>query len=208
MREGDLVKYVTTAALLAAFCLSAPASGAGVEELVAQCEDCHGPGGVSTHQDVPTIAGQSSAFIAKSLRTFQDWGRPCIKSSYRHGDTSRPKTDMCQVAEGLTSEDIQALGEHFSALPFKPAPQAFDAALAAAGAALHEAHCETCHANGGLVADRGPRLAGQWTPYLRTSIKFVPTGEHMVPPAMESAVNDLAPQDIDALLNYYASQQQ
>ena len=208
MRERALVKHLTAAAVLAALCLSGPASGAGVEELVAQCEDCHGPGGVSTHPDVPTIAGQSSAYLVKTLRTFQDWGRPCIKSVYRHGDTSRPKIDMCQVTEGLTSEDMQALGTHFSAVPFKPAPQAFDAALAATGAALHETHCETCHAGGGRVADRGPRLAGQWTTYLRTSIRFVPTGEHMVPPAMERAVNDLAPQDIDALLHYYASQQE
>ncbi len=36
----------------------------------------------------------------------------------------------------------------------------------------------------------------------------MPTGEHLVPPAMESAVEDLGQGDIDALLNYYASQQQ
>lgn len=202
------MKHLTVAALVLAACVSGPATGAGIEELVAQCADCHGAGGISPHADVPTIAGQSSDYIVKTLRTFQEWGRPCIKSAYRQGDTSRPKTDMCKIAEGLTSEDMQALGAHFAALPFKPAPQAFDAALAAAGAALHEAHCETCHANGGQVADRGPRLAGQWTPYLRTSIKFVPTGEHLVPPAMESAVNDLSAPDLDALMHFYASQQE
>jgi cytochrome c553 len=57
------------------------------------------------------------------------------------------------------------------------------------------------------VADRGPRLAGQWLPYLRTSLKYVPTGEHLVPPPMESVVAGLDQQEIEAILNYYASQQ-
>lgn len=181
--------------------------GADSDELRAQCEGCHGPGGVSAHQDVPTIAGQSANFIEKTLRAFQIWGRPCIKSSYRHGDTSRPVTDMCQIAEGLTTEDMKGLAAYFSAQPFRAAKQAFDATQAARGEALHQEHCESCHENGGTVSDRGPRLAGQWTPYLRKALKFVPTGEHLVPPAMESVFADLGPDGIDALMNYYASQQ-
>jgi sulfide dehydrogenase cytochrome subunit len=198
----------TIAIFTLSLALSGPVAGADVDELLAQCEDCHGSGGISSDSDVPTIAGQNATFIEKTLRSYQVWGRPCIKSSFRHGDTSRPKTDMCQVAEGLTSEDIKALSAHYSAQPFQAANQPFDADLAARGAALHQQRCEQCHEQGGTVPDRGPRLAGQWTPYLRKALKFVPTGEHLVPPAMESAVDDLAQGDIDALLNYYASQQQ
>lgn len=183
------------------------AAGDGIEELVIQCEACHGPDGVSQHADVPTIAGQAEAFLEKSLRTYQVWGRPCIKSSYRYGDTDRPKTDMCAIAEGLTGEDIRALAAHYAALPFDPASQAFDPDRAAAGAVLHAENCETCHQEGGRQAGRGPRLAGQWTTYLKTSLRFVPTGEHMVPPAMESTVAELSEDAIDALMNYYASQQ-
>jgi sulfide dehydrogenase cytochrome subunit len=197
----------TIAIFTLALALSGPAAGAGIDELLAQCEDCHGPGGISSDSDVPTIAGQNAAFIEKTLRSFQVWGRPCVKSKYRHGDTSRPRTDMCQIAEGLTIEDVKALSAHYSAQPFRAATQPFDADLAATGAALHLQRCELCHEQGGTVPDRGPRLAGQWTPYLRQALKFVPTGEHLVPPAMESAVGDLGQGDIDALLNYYASQQ-
>jgi len=193
--------------LAIAFALSGAAAGADIDELLTFCQDCHGPAGVSSYGDVPTIAGQNASFIDKSLRSYQVWGRPCIKSEFRHGDTSRPKTDMCQVAEGLTSEDIKAVSQHFAAQPFKPAAQAFDAAQASRGAALHQEHCELCHEQGGAVPDRGPRLAGQWLPYLRKSLNFVPTGEHLVPPAMESAVADLSADDIDALMNFYASRQ-
>jgi len=194
-------------ALAFAFVLSGTAGGADISELLTLCQDCHGPGGVSSYDDVPTIAGQNASFIEKTLRSYQVWGRPCIKSEYRHGDTSRPRTDMCQVAEGLTSEDIKSVSAHFAALSFKPAAQPFDAAKAARGEALHAERCELCHEQGGVHPDRGPRLAGQWLPYLRKSLNFVPTGEHLVPPAMESAVVDLSPEDIDDLMNFYASQQ-
>jgi cytochrome c553 len=177
-----------------------------LNERVAQCADCHGASGVSAHEDVPTIAGQDAAFLEKTLRTFREWGRPCIKSSYRAGDTARPKADMCRIAEGLSDEDMRALAEHYAALPFQAAPQPFDPALAETGAALHQKHCHGCHGDSGGHAERGPRLGGQWVTYLKTAIRFVPTGEHLVPPAMESTVIDLSAQDLDALMHYYASQ--
>jgi len=193
---------------LLAIALSSPAAAEGVDELIVLCEACHGPNGASGHADVPTIAGQAPAYLSKTLRSFQVWGRPCIKSAFRYGDTDRPKTDMCEVAEGLTGEEIDALSAHFGAQPFRAAEQPFDPALAETGKALHEEHCETCHHQGGRVAERAPRLAGQWTTYLKTALRFVPTGEHLVPPAMETTVNELRAEDIDALMNFYASQQE
>ena len=204
---GAVRKAVQRAIWVSILAWSATAAGAGFDELLAICGDCHGPEGVSAHADVPTIAGQSPAFLKKALRTYQVWGRPCIKSDYRSGDTTRERTDMCQVAEGLTSEDISALADHYSQLPFQPAEQAFDPAQAERGAARHAEHCEQCHEGGGTKADAAPILAGQWTPYLRTSLRFVPTGEHLVPPLMERTVSDISKEDIDALMNYYASRQ-
>ena len=133
-----------------------------IEELTTMSDDCHGPQGASSNSDMPTIGGQSQKFISGTLQSFQVWGRPCIKSPYRHGDTSRPKTDMCKIAAGLSGEDIAALSSHYGELPFVPANQEFDASQVAAGAALHEKHCESCHEQGGSVAGRGPRTAGQW----------------------------------------------
>lgn len=195
-------------ALGIAFALPGTVAGADISELLTQCQDCHGPGGVSSYDDVPTIAGQKASFIEKSLRSYQVWGRPCVKSEYRFGDTARPRTDMCQIAEGLTIEDITALSQHYGALTFRPATQEFDAGLVSVGAALHEAHCEKCHEQGGAIANVGPILAGQWIPYLRLALKYVPTGEHLVPPLMEKTVADLGKDEIDALMNYYASRQE
>lgn len=201
------MKYVKTSLLALFLALPGTALAAGLADLVAHCDSCHGPGGASAHGDVPTIGGQSSEFISDTMHSFQVWGRPCVKTPYRSGDTSRPKTDMCKIAGGLSEEEISALSEHYSKQAFVAADQEFDIAKAEAGAILHSERCETCHEQGGRVSARGPRLAGQWVPYMKATLKYVPTGEHMVPPMMERGIDKFSDQEIDHLMNFYASQQ-
>ena len=187
--------------------LAVTAAAAELDELKAQCNSCHGPNGNSPYSDVPTIAGQSSKFIAKQIRSFQLWDRPCAKTEYRSGDRAGTSADKCQLSGALAPEDISAVADYYSKQTFQPAVQPFDAARAASGAALHDQYCETCHAEGGEATGRGPRLAGQWKPYLRATLKFVPTGEHLVPPMMERRIVDFSAEEINQLLDYYASQQ-
>jgi len=201
------MKVVQIVLLLLVLALSGPAPGAESEALIAKCESCHGAQGISPHSDIPVIAGQTPEYLHKTLRNFQRWDRPCIKTTWRSGDTSRPKTDMCQIVAGLTNEEMDMLSTHFSALEFVAVKQEFDETLAAAGAVLHEQHCESCHQQGGSMAGRGPRLAGQWMPYLKTSLKYVPTGEHLVPPRMEKEIAKFSEEDKARLLNFFASQQ-
>ena len=190
-----------------ALIVAGPVAGADIETLKAECDSCHGPNGNSAYSDVPIIAGQTPEFLSKSLRSFQRWDRPCIKSEYRSGNNAGKRSDMCQVAGKLGDEDITALAKHYSAQTFIPARQEFDATLAGEGAALHEQFCQQCHENGGKTAGRGPRLSGQWTDYLSATLKYVPTGEHLVPPKMERTVADIPSEDIERLMNFYASQQ-
>jgi sulfide dehydrogenase cytochrome subunit len=188
--------------------LSGPAVAADLEALKADCDSCHGPQGVSTHAEIPIIAGQTPEFLAKSLRGFQFWDRPCVKSTYKTGSNAGTKTDMCKIAGKMSDDDITAVAAWYGEQTFVPAKQEFDASIAAAGQALHDEDCETCHAQGGTVAGRGPRLAGQWMGYLRSTVKFFPTGEHMCPPMMEKKITGFNGEQIDQLLNYYASQQE
>lgn len=201
------MNYINISMLALALCLPGAALAVDIEALTAECESCHGADGVSSHSDVPSIGGQSKDYLDDSLHSYQVWGRPCIKSLYRQGDTSRPKTDMCKIASGLSDEDIEALSSLYSEKPFVAAKQEFDPEKVAAGAALHEKYCESCHDNGGSQAGRGPRLAGQWTPYLKATLKFVPTGEHLVPPMMERKIGDFSDEELNALMDFYASQQ-
>jgi len=202
------MNYKNISMLALALCLPGTALAVDTEALTAECESCHGPGGVSSQSDVPSISGQSKDYLDDSLHAYQVWGRPCVKTLYRHGDTSRPKTDMCKIASGLSDQDIEVLSSLYGEKPFVAAKQDFDPEKAAAGAALHEKNCESCHSNGGSPTGRGPRLAGQWTPYLKATLKYVPTGEHLVPPMMERKIGDFSDEELNALMDFYASQQE
>jgi len=204
----DFIKTLNISFLTTVLGMSGTAFAGEITELVAQCDSCHGPGGASSQSDMPIIGGQSENYILETLKSFQDWGRPCIKSKYRFGDTSRPRTDMCKITAGLSNEDFAGLSAYYSGLPFVPAKQEFDATQVEAGAAAQAEHCESCHEEGGKgVGGRGPRLAGQWTPYLKATLKFVPTGEHLVPHVMEKRVTDFTDETLNQILSFYASQQ-
>ncbi len=202
------MKFIQTSLLTLLLIAPGAAMAGDIDELTAQCDSCHGVDGASMSSDVPIIGGQSKKYIFETLESFQDWARPCIKSSYRSGDTARPKTDMCKIAGGLSREDISALSAHYSSLPWLPAIQDFDAVAAEAGNLIQQESCESCHHEGGkALGGLGPRLAGQWKPYMKATLKFVPTGEHLVPPTMERSVTDFSDADINAVLDFYASQQ-
>jgi sulfide dehydrogenase cytochrome subunit len=193
--------------LVVALAFPLSAVSADLDALIEECDSCHGPQGASTDSDVPIIGGQPSKYIADSLALYQDWGRPCIKSAYRHGDTSKPVTTMCKVSADLGFDDMEALGNYYSEQKFVAAKQDFDPAKASAGAILHEKHCVSCHLESGNVAGRGPILSGQWASYLKTQVGQALTGEHLVPPLMERQFIEFSVEDIDALMNFYASQQ-
>jgi len=203
------MKRIISFAISLTFGLFASASMAGdLEATVENCNGCHGDNGVSQWTDVPTIAGVPEFVHADALYIFRDEARPCTESKYRQGDTSRAATTMCAVAADLSDEMIDELAAHYAALPFVAAKQEFDAGLAAAGKAVHEAECDRCHSEGGSnPEDEAGILAGQWMGYLEDTFAEYKSGEREQPSKMEEKLNALSDDDIKALVNYYASQQ-
>ena len=180
----------------------------GIDAIIDSCADCHGDNGISQWSDVPTIAGIDSFVGSEALYIYRDKARPCATSDYRQGDTSRAPTDMCAVTADLVDEQIEALAAHYSGLPFVAASQDFDADLAAAGKIIHDRACERCHSEGGSNAeDEAGILAGQWMPYLQTAFDEYASGEREQLDKMKSEMDSLSDADVQALLNYYASQQ-
>jgi len=179
-----------------------------VSDIASGCNDCHGDGGVSQWTDVPSIAGVPEFTQGDALYFFRDEERPCSESAYRQGDTSRPATTMCAVTADLSDDQIDELAAHYSAMDFVPAKQAFDAALASAGKAIHDAKCEKCHSDGGSnAADEVSILAGQQMGYLEATFAEYKSGAREQDGSMEEAMNSLSDDDVKALLNFYASQQ-
>ena len=189
--------------------LFASAAMAGdLETIVADCNGCHGDDGVSQWTDVPTIAGVPEFVHSDALYVFRDEARPCSESEFKQGDTSKPATTMCAVTADLSDDMIDEIAAYYAALPFVPAKQDFDAALAEAGKAIHEAECDRCHSEGGSnPEDEAGILAGNMMGYLEATMAEYRSGEREQPKKMEEKVNALSDDDVKALLHYYASQQ-
>jgi sulfide dehydrogenase cytochrome subunit len=184
------------------------AAMADLDAVVENCNGCHGNDGVSQWSDVPTIAGVSEFVHSDALYIFRDEARPCTESKYRQGDTSRPATTMCAVTADLSDEMIDEVAAYYAGLPFVAAKQDFDADLAAAGKAVHEAECDRCHSEGGSNAgDDAGILAGQQMGYLKDTFAEYRSGEREQPKKMEEKLSALSDDDIKALVNFYASQQ-
>ncbi len=201
------MRYFRSIPALAGLALASLAPASELGALVADCDACHGPNGVSVHGDVPIIGGKEHVLLERALRQFRDMTRPCKRSAYRHGNTSRPHTSMCRITQDLADGQIESVSEHYATLPFVPARQEFDADLAVEGAALHSLYCESCHPKGGSEAGYADRLAGQWTPYLRRTIGQISESELAAPHMMERKLGDFSEREIESLLNFWASQQ-
>jgi sulfide dehydrogenase cytochrome subunit len=188
--------------------LFASAAMADLDAAVENCNGCHGDDGVSQWSDVPTIAGISEFVHSDALYIFRDEARPCTETKYKQGDTSRPATTMCAVTADLSDDMIDELAAYYAGKPFVAAKQEFDAALAEAGKAIHEAECDRCHSEGGSnPEDDASILAGQHTGYLADTFAEYRAGEREQPKKMEEKLNVLSDDDVKALVHYYASQQ-
>lgn len=180
--------------------------GCGVQAALAQdtdiasvlpiCEACHGHDGESIVPTTPIIAGIDAGIIADAIYARQDGDPPC------------PGSAMCAIVGSITHEQSEALGRYFSSKPFVPAKQSFDADKAARGAEIHAAQCEQCHSSGGSdPRDQTSILAGQWMPYLSATLTDYAAGKREALAPMLKRVKALTPEDIDALVNFYASRQ-
>lgn len=179
-----------------------------IESTIENCNGCHGDGGVSQWDDMPTIAGIDAFTHSDALYVYRDGERACAESDYRTGDTSRTPTTMCDVTASMSDDDIEAIAEYYAGLEFVPASQEFDAALAKQGAAIHKAECDRCHSDGGSNADdEAGILAGQWMGYMRTAFAQYASGDRPQDKKMQEKMDPLTDDDVEALLNYYASLQ-
>jgi cytochrome subunit of sulfide dehydrogenase len=159
-----------------------------------QCAGCHGFNGHSVGPATPSLAGFPTEYFVETM------------IAYKEGQ--RFATIMDRVSWGYTREDFETMAEFFAAQPYLPARQKFDADLAARGAAIHEAQCNSCHSEGGTFPEADtPPIAGQWAPYLRDSFEDFLVHERPQPRGMQRRLNALSADDIEALVQYYASLQ-
>ena len=181
--------------LTALLFFSLAAQAAPDPAMIAACDGCHGPKGITTSQTTPSLAGISATSLSASLKEFRAKTRPCGAA------------DMCAAAAKLSDADITALADHYSKLPYSSMKQTTDPAKVTAGKAIAAKHCEGCHSKGGSdPADDASILAGQPATWLRSTLSAYKAGKVADgPKMMKQKLATLSDADLDALAQYYAS---
>ncbi len=136
----------------------APAMAADpIEALAATCNNCHGLNGVSVGASMPSIGGQSEAYLRMLML---EW-----KSGARYSAT------MGRLLKGYSDEQIAALAKYFAAKPWVPSEQRAPDQVVFNGRLVSD-RCTTCHGErGGQPSDSAtPRLNGQWAMYLEMEL--------------------------------------
>lgn len=199
---------ISTLVVIAGLTIWIQAARADVAAIAAGCDGCHGENGISSQDDMPTIAGIDAFSHSEALFVYAERARPCATVAISSGPDAVTEGNMCDIAAAMSEGDIEEIAEHYAALPFVPAKQPFDAALAEAGKAIHDKSCGRCHSDGGSnPEDEAGILAGQWAGYLRTTFAEYAAGERDQPGRMKQVMDPLSDDDVEALVNYYASQQ-
>jgi sulfide dehydrogenase cytochrome subunit len=183
------------------------ADGAAVFEK--RCAFCHGQDGASSDSSIPIIGGYSAKYVVDSIKNFRRKLRPCAEVSIPSGPRKGEKSDMCKVVADLGDDEAEAVARWLSGRKFVPARQPFDASLVERGQSVYGRLCRRCHDDNGRSPDEDNGIvAGQWTPYLRSQLAAFRAGKRSIDEKMKARLEKLGPEDQEALLNFYASQQQ
>lgn len=185
---------ILLAAISLAVVLDSPAHAADPaagKEKSGLCASCHGEGGISQTENVPSLAGQQDQFIQWQLVYF------------RSG--TRKSEQMQAVIEQLSNEDIRNLGAYFSSLAPPKAPPDDDPDLSKKGAqAAAGRRCASCHTDSFAGTKGVARLAGQREEYLIKALHDYKAGLRIGGgvAAMADVAYSLSPEEISALAHY------
>ena len=182
-----------------ALCVLLPGLAASEPVLTTGCQDCHGVDGLAAENlDAPVIAGMPAAHIEEAIYAYRDGARQC-----------RYEPLMCETVLHTSDERIANLAEHYAAQKRDSSKEDYDEALAAKGEKIHAKLCSQCHLkpDDPAVADAlGIPLHGQRGVYLRYALQSYKDGrrENLLD-AMAEKLKQVDSDDIEALVNYYAS---
>jgi len=183
---------------LAVLCLALPwalvEASDNMEGLARTCFNCHGTGGVSAGQSMPSIAGLSESYLKN------------IMLEWKSG--ARASANMTRLIKGYTDEEIAGLAAYFAKQPWTPVPQAAAKGVLAKGKAATD-RCETCHGATGGQPDEDdiPKLNGQWAKYLELELdKYRSEAFQMTHKKMIKNARKMEEGDVSTAAQYYGAQ--
>jgi len=176
------------------------------------CAGCHGTNGASAGLSMPSLAGQSKAAMVEAMKEFKGIpkkdaeGKPVLDKDGKPVLEARASTVMGRLAKGYSDAEIESMAEFFAAQKPHYSVQVLDKAKVARGAELQEKHCNRCHLEDGKEGkDNSPVMAGQWLKYLQIQMDAYTSGHRKMGEKMAEKVKPLSKDDLDALLQFYAS---
>jgi cytochrome c553 len=158
------------------------------------CSGCHGEGGISQTENIPSLAGQPDQFI--------QWQLVFFRAGTRKNEQMQP------IVEQINNEDIRNLGAYFASLPPPKATEPDDnpdlskkGAQAAAGR-----RCASCHTDTFAGTKAVARVAGQREEYLLKALHDYKSGVRSGggQAAMADVAYPLSEEEITALAHYLA----
>src|SRR4051812_18083057 len=194
---GMRIALVGTILFAAAIVVCSPAhaaDNAAVKEKAELCVGCHGEGGISKMENIPSLAAQPDLFI--------QWQLVFFRAGARKNEQMQP------IVEQLNNDDIRNLGAYFASLePPKNAKPDDDPDLSKKGAqAAAGRRCASCHTDTYAGTRAVARVAGQREEYLVKALhdykSGVRSGGGMA--AMADVAYPLSEEEIEALAHYLA----
>ena len=154
------------------------------------CVNCHGEDGNSHIPEVPSMAGQSPAYLIEQMRKF--------------GSGERRDQFMQGLIKVLKDEERAQIALYYASE--KPRAEKVNPALASRGKTPYEQLCANCHGAQARGNDTIPRLAGQKITYQDLSLsRYRNRSGERNDPLMAAATEKLGKGDISALAHYLAS---
>lgn len=165
-----------------------------IEQRFVLCTGCHGVGGVSTQNLIPSLAGQPSFYAITQLFLFREG---------RRGDGM-----MTAIAKGMTDDDLREFSDYIGKLPPPPAPPpgTGDPLRMARGAAWAQQHrCASCHGADFAGGKQVARLAYQREDYLNQTLHEFSAAKRLgYTQAMNEALAGIPPAALEDLAHFLA----
>jgi cytochrome c553 len=158
------------------------------------CVACHGEGGISQIENIPSLAAQPDQFI--------QWQLVFFRAGTRKNEQMQP------IVEQLNNEDIRNLGAYFASLePPKASKPDDNPELSKKGAqAAAGRRCASCHTDSYAGTKGVARIAGQREEYLVNALREYKSGMRSgaAMAAMADVAYPLSEEEIEALAHFLA----
>jgi cytochrome c553 len=158
------------------------------------CASCHNENGISTAENIPSLAGQTDRYV--------QWQLVYFRSGTRKSEIMNP------IAESLSNEDIRDLGAYIAQLPpAEPAVEPHGDLVEKGRALAAQNRCTSCHGERLEGNGAAARLSGQREDYLLKALEDFKAGKRVGGgmAAMADVVYPLSEDDLPALAAYAAS---